>query len=176
MKKLFSLFLVSGLASIVHSGPISEEYKQIERDRRIEKNSQVTKKGQLQKTLLSSLKLAMLKFFDYSDYNKIKTTDFSYEAVEGDKLTYYVKYKAYLGYFVYNSDPSRYFLTPVKVKFTSKPGVEIIRRSTIIEEGSDKPKSVSKAKATPQPENSSARTNKKKDTRTDPQTKNPSEK
>ena len=151
MKNFFILLFISGLASAVYSGPIFEEYTQIEREKRIEKNNNIKQKNQLKKTLLSSLKLTMLKFFDYPEHEKISIADFSYETTEEAKLTYYVKYKDYLGYFVYNNDPGQYFLTPVEVKFVSKPGVKIAPRSSIIEEGLDKQKTVSKTNS--QPEN-----------------------
>ena len=140
MKHIFLLFLIFAFTSLVHSGPIFEEYKKIEADKRLHKNSPEKLKAQLEKTLLGSLKITMLKFFDYPDYEDIGSADFAYESIGEARFTYYVKYKTFLGYFIYANDPSQYFLTPIKVKFTNKPGTKLARRDTIIEEGIDQQK------------------------------------
>ena len=88
--------------------------------------------------------MAMLKFFDYPGYNEITISDFTYESIEEAKFTYYIKYKTFLGYFVYANDPGQYFLTPIEVKFISKPGTKLVRKNSIIEEGLEKKKEAAK--------------------------------
>ena len=135
MKHISFLFFVFVLSSLTYSGPVFEEYKKVEKEKRLRKNTPAKQKAQLKKTLLISLKAAMLKFFDYPDYDEISENDFIYELVKGDTFTYYVKYKTFLGYFIYVNDPSQYFLTPIEVRFISKPGTKLVRRENIIEEG-----------------------------------------
>lgn len=79
------------------------------------------RKQQLERTLTRSLRLVMLRKYQYEDYDKITSSDFEYEKSDINEYTYFVKYQDYVGYFSYSSDPQEYYTMPRDYRIYKKP-------------------------------------------------------
>lgn len=119
---MFFLLLAMGISSLA-AGPLRDEYYQVRKEVNDAENSgdQEARKTQLEETLTRSLRLVMLRRYQYSDYDKIKPGDFEYEESEINKYTYFIKFKGYVGYFSFSSDPAEYYSMPKDYRMYQKP-------------------------------------------------------
>lgn len=120
---LLSLFVVSSL----FAGPLRDEY--YETRSKIEEsgglNDKDGRKKQLEETLTRSLRLVMLRKYQYPEYDKITAGDFEYEKSEINDYTYFIKFKEYIGYFSFSSDPAEYYSMPRDYRLYEKPSASI---------------------------------------------------
>lgn len=121
MRKLALLALAYFVSIPVYSGPIEDEYNRTRDEIEKLKDNPQLRKEQLEKTLTRSLQRALLRYFNYPEYDKAELKEGSYERSEIDPYTYYYKYKDFVGYFTYSVDPEKYLAVPVSEKILQKP-------------------------------------------------------
>ena len=119
------IFIILLWSTNLFSGPIYDAYKKIEEQINKEKNGAIDKKKQLEETLLKSLKAALVKSYNYADYDGIALPEMQYEMAEGIENAYFVKYKDFLAYFSYSQDPRLYFMFPLEQKVIIDPKIGI---------------------------------------------------
>ncbi len=132
IKSFVISFFILGLFSSSMAGPIYEEFKKRQADIQKLRYGQSSQKRQLDYNLYISIKRALKRWFDYADSDKIKASDLTYEKSGHHELTFYVKYKEFIGYFTYHSDPSIYFVLPIQEKLILPPGVQVKRNDSLL--------------------------------------------
>ncbi|RME93476.1 MAG: hypothetical protein D6767_00890 [Candidatus Hydrogenedentota bacterium] len=120
MKKVTTAILLLGLISTISAGPIKDEYYKVENTLRNLKDTPEKRKAQLERTLVYSVRMAMKRLFNDQDWNKITIKDFQYERSDLNPHMYYIKYKTYIGYFVFPNSPEYYLVLPSEQKFLDK--------------------------------------------------------
>jgi len=126
-KKLTTLLIFLITTGMVFSGPLHQEYEKTKKEIKEKKDTPEMRKAQLETTLLINLQRTLNRYFRYSDYKKIKTTDFKYEKAdyiaiskENREYIYYIKYKSFIGKFIFPVNPETNLTYPSQEKILKK--------------------------------------------------------
>lgn len=71
----------------------------------------------LSNNLLYALRRALRRYFHDPEWEKVDPKNIQYERAENDPFAFYVKYKNYIGYIVYEYDPQKFYQFPVREDF-----------------------------------------------------------
>ena len=139
----FSAFQLSSFA-----GPIYDAYKKIEQQIFSMDDDPVKKSQQLRDTLLKSLKSALVKFYNYQNYEDVVASEMTYELAQETKNAYYVKYKNFFAYFTYRQDPKLYYVSALEQKIVTNPEVDIPRFEVVVDDWGQNKKNKKQQKET----------------------------
>ncbi len=121
MKKISIIISFVLAVGFTFAGPIKDEFFKTVNDIEKLEETEEARKKQIQETIELSLKRALLRYYNYREFDKIKVTDSNYEQSDMDKYTYYIKYEQFIGYFSYSNDPGKYFSYPRDERILIKP-------------------------------------------------------
>jgi len=127
MKSYLVLFLSISMFFSLYGGPIQENYNKLDNLEKHKKLTEDEKKSLLQDNLTVAVKLSLLRYYKYCGYAEIEITDGQYEVATIHKFMYYIKYKEFTGYVIYDNDPETYRVLPIDEKFHIETGAEIVR-------------------------------------------------
>lgn len=111
--------LITAFSSL-SAGPIKNEYYKVVDQKKNAKDTPEKRKAQLEETLVYAMRMAMHRLFNDPDASKITVKDFQYERSDLNPYMYYIKYKNYIGYFIFPNNPEYYLLIPAEQKFLDK--------------------------------------------------------
>ena len=125
MKKYVSLVFIFFILTIIWvpalpAGPLQDKFKVLEEKENNANPDPALRQTQLKSTLTKSMRIGLVSYFSYAKYADVTSKDITYEMVVNDKFAYYVKYKQFIGYFIYSQDPALYYVSPFKQKFLTE--------------------------------------------------------
>ncbi len=90
----------------------------------------------LSNNLLYATRRALRRYFLDPDWEKVQAKDIQYERSENDPFAFYIKYKNYIGYVVYEYDPEKFYQFPRREDFyiRGKGGKEVPKEASSSEE------------------------------------------
>ena len=117
MKKLFILLLAISAMVGLHAGAIQDKYTGLENTDKHRTISDDVKKQVLEDNLTVGVRLSLLRYFKYCGYEGVKIADGQYERAKIHKFMYYVQFKEFTGFLIYENDPEKYLILPIDEKF-----------------------------------------------------------
>jgi len=123
---LLLIVLVNGYATI-YSGEIRDQFINLNEKDTGEYRSSEEKNIILEKNITSALRMMLLKYYSYCDYNNVKITNSNFERSDKNPRMFYIKYNDFLGYFVFQMDPEIYLQTPFDEKLIVQAGTKFAR-------------------------------------------------
>lgn len=156
MKNIINSTLLILMPCLIWAGPIEDEYFQVREQIEASADTPKQRKEQLEETLEKSLQRALLRHYDYANWEQIKITTDNYEQSRHDLFTYYVKYEDFVGFFSFQNNPELYLCYPREEKILKKLSAERIAETGVSEANISNPEPAAAADApaenTPAPE------------------------
>ena len=120
-------FSLSGAAAWLNAGEIRQNFLKMKRDT----EQQVIDSKYSDQTLLENmqraLKMSLLRYYSFCNYENIQLEDSSIEASEENPNMYYFQYEKFAGYYIFSRSPKQYLQVPTDEKVLLAPGATITR-------------------------------------------------